>query len=92
MIFFSNHRPQKTHYLENSNREPGKLVVDWNLVLPFELIERSWDEVLRQKSPFFILKTNWRYSSDLNTAEIIRKPYGDQFVYQFIQHIISGSC
>ena len=56
--FFSNHRPPKTHYLENSNRAPGKLVADWNLVLPFELIERSWDEVLRQKSPFFILKTN----------------------------------
>ncbi|HFD31336.1 MAG TPA: hypothetical protein ENJ28_01290 [Gammaproteobacteria bacterium] len=50
--------PQKTHYLEDSNREPGKLVADWNLVLPFELIAQSWDEVLRQKSPFFILKTN----------------------------------
>ena len=40
------HRPKRPHYLESSKREPGKLVADWNLVLPVKLIERSWDEVL----------------------------------------------
>ena len=40
------HRPKMPHYLENSKRESGKLVTDWNLVLPVELIERSWGEVL----------------------------------------------
>ena len=39
-------RPKKPHYLESAKREPGKLVADWNLVLPVELIERSWGEVL----------------------------------------------
>lgn len=40
------YRPKRPHYLESSKRESGKLVADWNLVLPVELIERSWGEVL----------------------------------------------
>ena len=40
------HRPKKPHYLESSKRTPGKLIADWNLVLPVELIERSGGEVL----------------------------------------------
>ncbi len=40
------HRPKRPHYLESSKRESGKLVADWNLVLPVELIKRSWGEVL----------------------------------------------
>ncbi len=40
------HRPKKPHYLESSKRESGKLVAGWNLVLPVELIEQTWSEVL----------------------------------------------
>lgn len=40
------HRPKRPHYLESSKRESGKLVAGWNLMLPVELIERTWGEVL----------------------------------------------
>ncbi len=37
-------RPQQPHYLERGRR--GKLVRDWNLVVPQSLAARSWEEVL----------------------------------------------
>jgi len=40
------HRPRQPHYLESANRKRGRLVADWNLVLPVELFERTWGEVL----------------------------------------------
>ncbi|OGR02068.1 MAG: transcriptional regulator [Deltaproteobacteria bacterium RIFOXYD12_FULL_50_9] len=40
------HRPRQPHYLDNSNRKSGKLVADWNLVLPVELFEQAWRIVL----------------------------------------------
>jgi predicted transcriptional regulator of viral defense system len=40
------HRPRQPHYLDISNRKSGKLVVDWNLVVPVTLLERTWGEVL----------------------------------------------
>lgn len=40
------HRPQQPHYLDSSNRKSGRLVADWNLVVPMELFERTWGEVL----------------------------------------------
>ncbi len=39
------HRPRQPHYL-NSPRKSGKLVANWNLVVPVELFERTWGEVL----------------------------------------------
>ncbi len=38
------HRPSKPHYLERANRKGGRLVHDWNLVVPVQVIERSWEE------------------------------------------------
>ncbi|MCF6290719.1 MAG: hypothetical protein L3J03_06980 [Desulfobacterales bacterium] len=40
------HRPRQPHYLDRSNRKSGRLVRNWNLVVPVELFERAWGEVL----------------------------------------------
>ncbi len=40
------HRPRQPHYLDSSNRKSGKVVTDWNLVVPVDLFERTWGEVL----------------------------------------------
>jgi len=39
-------RPRQPHYLERIKREPGRLMSEWNLVVPRELTERVWAEVL----------------------------------------------
>ena len=41
-----NLRPRQPHYLDRVKRESGRLIAEWNLVAPTELIERSWGEVL----------------------------------------------
>jgi predicted transcriptional regulator of viral defense system len=38
-------RPRQPHYLDRSKRTPGRLVSEWNLVIPREVIERAWGEV-----------------------------------------------
>lgn len=37
-------RPRKPHYLERGRRG-GQLVSDWSLVVPLEVLDRSWQEV-----------------------------------------------
>jgi predicted transcriptional regulator of viral defense system len=37
-------RPQRPHYLERSRRNAGRFVAAWNLVVPQEVYERSWEE------------------------------------------------
>lgn len=39
-------RPQQPHYLDRSKRKSGRLVSEWNLVVPREVFERTWEEVL----------------------------------------------
>jgi predicted transcriptional regulator of viral defense system len=39
-------RPRQPHYLDSSNRRSGKLVANWNLVVPVAVFERTWGEVL----------------------------------------------
>lgn len=39
-------RPRQPHYLDNSNRKSGNLVADWNLVVPADLLNRTWGDVL----------------------------------------------
>ena len=39
-------RPRQAHYLDRNRRESGSLAADWNLVIPAEVTERSWAEVL----------------------------------------------
>jgi predicted transcriptional regulator of viral defense system len=40
-----NLRPQKPHYMMRTSRRPGRLVANWNLVVPVEILSRSWQEV-----------------------------------------------
>jgi hypothetical protein len=40
------HKPRQPHYLDSANRKSGKLVTNWNLVVPVALFERTWGEVL----------------------------------------------
>jgi predicted transcriptional regulator of viral defense system len=39
-------RPQAAHYLVRRNRRGGRLVPEWNLVVPGEILACSWAEVL----------------------------------------------
>ena len=39
-------RPRQPHYLDRNRRGPGSLAADWNLVIPAEVAERSWAEVI----------------------------------------------
>jgi predicted transcriptional regulator of viral defense system len=39
-------RPRQPLYFDRSNRTSGRLVSEWNLVVPKEVIERAWGEVL----------------------------------------------
>ena len=38
-------RPQRPHYMMRTSRKPGRLVSNWNLVVPVEILNRSWQEV-----------------------------------------------
>ena len=38
--------PKQPLYLERSNRRTGRLVAGWNLVVPTEILEHTWEEVL----------------------------------------------
>jgi len=38
-------RPRQPHYLDRAHRKDGRLVADWNLVVPVSVLERSWAEV-----------------------------------------------
>jgi predicted transcriptional regulator of viral defense system len=39
-------KPTQPHYLVRSSRSGCKLVSGWNLLVPAEILDRSWDEVL----------------------------------------------
>ncbi len=38
-------RPRQAHYLERTQRSPGRFVADWNLVVPESILARSWEEI-----------------------------------------------
>jgi len=38
-------RPRNPHYLVRKSQRPGHLVAGWNLIVPVEILERSWAEV-----------------------------------------------
>lgn len=38
-------RPRQPHYLDRSRRKSGRLVSEWNLVVPREILERAWGDV-----------------------------------------------
>ncbi|MCP4647182.1 MAG: transcriptional regulator, partial [bacterium] len=39
-------RPRQPHYLNRGNRKSGMFVSEWNLVVPREVIQRTWGEVI----------------------------------------------
>jgi predicted transcriptional regulator of viral defense system len=39
------HKPKKPQYMFRTKRE-GKLVADWNLIVPESVLERTWEEVM----------------------------------------------
>ena len=39
-------RSRQPHYLDRSRRKSGRLVSRWNLVIPSEVLDRTWEEVL----------------------------------------------
>jgi len=39
-------RPRRPHYFDRARRKDGRLVKQWNLVIPSAVIERSWAEVI----------------------------------------------
>jgi len=39
-------RPRQPHYLDRNKRRFGRFVSEWNLVVPREVLERTWAEVL----------------------------------------------
>jgi len=41
---FRDRRPRRPHYMERSRRKSGRFVSAWNLVVPEEIIRRSWEE------------------------------------------------
>jgi predicted transcriptional regulator of viral defense system len=42
---FRDRRPLRPHYLERSRRKAGRFVTAWNLVVPEEVYERTWEEL-----------------------------------------------
>lgn len=38
--------PQTPHYLDRRKRSNGKVSLDWNLIVPTEILERHWEENL----------------------------------------------
>jgi predicted transcriptional regulator of viral defense system len=38
-------RPRQPHYLDRAHRKDGRLVADWNLVVPAAVLEQAWAEV-----------------------------------------------
>lgn len=41
----SRRRPQKPHYMVRSGRMPGRFFERWNLIVPEQIVDRSWQEV-----------------------------------------------
>ncbi len=38
------HRPKRPHYMDRDGRGKGQLSPEWNLVVPVQVAERSWEE------------------------------------------------
>jgi predicted transcriptional regulator of viral defense system len=38
------HKPKEPHYLDRATRQSGRLAGAWNLVVPVEVLDRSWEE------------------------------------------------
>ena len=41
-----NQRPRQTHYFMRGKRDDCRWIREWNLMIPVEILNRSWEEVL----------------------------------------------
>jgi hypothetical protein len=39
-------KPKQPHYMDKNKNKPCKLISKWNLIVPIEIIERGWAEVV----------------------------------------------
>lgn len=39
-------KPAQPHYMSRSSGKTGRLMRDWNLIVPAEIVERRWEEFL----------------------------------------------
>ena len=39
-------RPRQPHYLNRDKRQDCKWVKDWNLMIPADILNKSWEDVL----------------------------------------------
>jgi hypothetical protein len=40
------HRPKQPHYVDGGPGQPGRLLPDWNLIVPELLFRHAWSEVI----------------------------------------------
>ena len=40
------HIPVKPHYMVRNGRKAGRFIREWNLIVPPEIVERQWEEIL----------------------------------------------
>jgi hypothetical protein len=38
-------RPKSPHYMDRGDRDPARLVSNWNLIVPIHIIEQTWEEL-----------------------------------------------
>lgn len=38
------HRPKRPHYLGRMREEPGRLIKNWNVMVPERIVDRAWEE------------------------------------------------
>lgn len=43
-VTLKNSCPKSPHYIDASAREDGKFIEDWNIVVPMDLVKKTWEE------------------------------------------------
>ena len=44
LALFERHRPKAPHYLDRKTREKSRFIKRWNLMVPIEILDRTWEE------------------------------------------------
>lgn len=44
LLQLQKHIPKQCHYVDRSRRQPSKFIAKWNLMVPIEIIEKTWEE------------------------------------------------
>jgi hypothetical protein len=45
LAYLRQHHPKNPKYLTNDEPRSGRLIAEWNLVVPEEILKKSWDEL-----------------------------------------------